>query len=258
MAAGNRPPEPVLLANTLFTTAAELAEALPVPSHPAPGLPDALVLDAPFDAHEYALHAEGHYMPQSRAAQAVARIVDPQPGDRVLDLCSAPGGKATHLAALGARVTAVEADATRAEQLRATAARMGADVEVLEADARTVTGDYDRVLVDPPCTGLGTLALRPDARWRKRPEDVPRLAALQAEVLAAGARAVRPGGVLVYSTCTIAPAENEGQLDGYELDPWRPSDLPAWDHPTVAGVTQTLPHRDDTDGFFIARMVRSG
>ena len=81
---------------------------------------------------------------------------------------------------------------------------------------------------------------------------------LQAEILTAGAAAVKPGGTLVYSTCTISPPENEGQLDGFEIDPWRPSDLPAWDHPTVAGVTQTLPHRDGTDGFFIARLVKRG
>ncbi len=264
MAAGNRAPEAVLRANTLRTTTAELAEALPVPSHRAEGLPDALVLDGPFDAHEHVLHAEGHYMPQSRAAQAVARIVDPQPGERVLDLCAAPGGKSTHLAALGAHVTAVERDPTRAEQLRATVTRMGAapgaerggSVEVVVADARAVTGRYDRVLVDPPCTDLGTLALRPDARWRKQPGDPERIAAIQRGILAAGAACVKPGGTLVYSTCTISPRENEGQLDGFEVDPWRPSDLPAWDHPFVTGVTQTLPHRDGTDGFFIARLQR--
>lgn len=256
MAAGNTAPEAVLRANTLRTTAAALAAVLPVESHTADGLPDALVLDGAFDAHEHALHAAGHYMPQSRAAQAVARIVDPQPGERVLDLCAAPGGKSTHLAALGARVTAVERDPTRAEQLRATVARLGADVEVVCADARAVEGRYDRVLVDPPCTDLGTLALRPDARWRKQPGDPQRLAGLQKQILAAGAACVKPGGVLVYSTCTISPAENEEQVRGFDLDPWRPSDLPSWDHPSVTGVTQTLPHRDATDGFFIARLRR--
>jgi 16S rRNA (cytosine967-C5)-methyltransferase len=265
MIAGNRAPEPALRANTLKTTRDDLAAALPVPSRPAPGLPEALVLEAPFDAHGSELFAAGHFMPQSRAAQAVARILDPQPGDRVLDLCAAPGGKATHLAALGARVTAVEKDATRAEGLRATAARLGADVEVVCADARAVDGSYDRVLVDPPCTDLGTLALRPDARWRKQPADPGRLAVLQREILEAGAGALAPGGTLVYSTCTISPAENEEQLSRFladhpelALDPDRPSDLPVWDHPSVAGTTQTLPHRDGTDGFFIARIRRDG
>jgi 16S rRNA (cytosine967-C5)-methyltransferase len=135
-------------------------------------------------------------------------------------------------------------------------------VDVVCADAREAEGTYDRVLVDPPCTDLGTLALRPDARWRKQPGDPPRLAALQREILEAAARALAPGGVLVYSTCTISPAENEQQLAAFLADhpelalAPRPSDLPAWDHPTVAGTTQTLPHRDGTDGFFIARLVR--
>ncbi|MEA2127096.1 MAG: rRNA (cytosine967-C5)-methyltransferase, partial [Solirubrobacteraceae bacterium] len=231
------------------------------------GLPEALVLEAPFDAHGHALHAAGHFMPQSRAAQAVARILAPQPGDRVLDLCAAPGGKTTHLAALGARVTAVERDATRAEQLRATAARMGAEVDVRVMDAADVDEPeaYDRVLVDPPCTDLGTLALRPDARWHKGAGDPERIAHVQAAILAAGARALKPGGALVYSTCTISPAENERQLDAFlaahpdfALDPDRPSDLPVWDHPSVAGVTQTLPHRDGTDGFFIVRLRSEG
>jgi 16S rRNA (cytosine967-C5)-methyltransferase len=262
MAAGNRAPEPALRANTLKTTRDALAAALPVPSRPAPGLPEALVLDAPFDAHGSDLHAAGHFMPQSRAAQAVAHILAPEPGDRVLDLCAAPGGKATHLAALGARVTAVEKDPTRAEHLRATAARLGAELEVVCTDAREARGRFHRVLVDPPCTDLGTLALRPDARWRKQPGDPERLAALQREILEAGARALAPGGALVYSTCTISPAENEQQLEAFLADhpelalAPRPSDLPVWDHPSVAGATQTLPHRDGTDGFFIARMLR--
>lgn len=259
MAAGNEPAEPVLRANTLKTTAAELAAALPVASHAAPGLPDALVLEAPFDAHGHPLHAGGHFMPQSRAAQAVAHVLDPRPGDRVLDLCAAPGGKSTHLAALGARVTAVERDATRAKHLEATARRMGADVEVVHADAREANGAYDRVLVDPPCTDLGTLALRPDARWRKQAADPERLATLQREILAAGARSTRSGGTLVYSTCTISPAENERQVTRFlETHPdFSLSAIrPVWEHPGMAGVSQSLPHRDHTDGFFVARMVR--
>jgi 16S rRNA (cytosine967-C5)-methyltransferase len=270
MAAGNRPPEPVLRANTLRTTREALAAELPVAGRPADGLPEALVLDAPFDAHGSPLHAKGAFMPQSRAAQAVSRILDPRPGERVLDLCAAPGGKTTHLAALmqdtGA-ITAVERDAKRAANLERTAARMGATiVEVRHADAARIDerDAYDRVLVDPPCSDLGTLALRPDARWRKEPGDPARLAAIQRRILAAGARALKPGGVLVYSTCTISPAENERQLerflaehDGFELDAGPPSDLPVWDHPTVPGVRQTLPHRDGTDGFFVARLRRT-
>ncbi len=265
MEAGNRAPEPVLRANTLKVTRDELAAMLPVRSHPAPGLPEALVLEEPFDAHGSELFAAGRFVSQSRAAQAVAHILAPEPGDRVLDLCAAPGGKATHLAALGAQVTAVEKDPGRADQLRATAARLGADIEVITADARMRLrglSPQSHVLVDPPCTDLGTLALRPDARWRKQPGDPERLARLQREILETGVAQLAPGGALVYSTCTISPAENERQLEALladhpelELAP-RPSDLPVWDHPSVAGVTQTLPHRDGTDGFFIARLIK--
>jgi 16S rRNA (cytosine967-C5)-methyltransferase len=116
------------------------------------------------------------------------------------------------------------------------------------------------VLVDPPCSDLGTLAARPDVRWRKEPEPP---VTLQATILEAGANAVRPGGVLVYSTCTISPRENELQIgaflerrDDFAVDEL-PSDLPVWDHPSVPGFLQTLPHRDGTDGFFIARLRRS-
>jgi 16S rRNA (cytosine967-C5)-methyltransferase len=265
MAANNEPAEAAIRANTLKTTAAELAAQLP--AEPA-DLPDALVLTAPFDAFASPLWREGLFMPQSRAAQGVSRALDPQPGERVLDLCAAPGAKTTHLAALmgdDGHVTAVEAHAGRAEALRRTAGRMGATcVEVLTADATEPhTGEYDRVLVDPPCSDLGTLAARPDARWRKQPHNVDELVELQRRILERGAQVVRPGGVMVYSTCTISPRENERQIEAFlgrhadfQLDDI-PSDLPVWDHPTVPRVRQTFPHRDGTDGFFIARLRRA-
>jgi 16S rRNA (cytosine967-C5)-methyltransferase len=269
MAAGNEPAEAAVRANTLRTTAAYLKARLPVASHAADRLPEGLVLDEPFDAFASPLWEQGLFMPQSRAAMAVARIVDPQPGEAVLDLCAAPGGKTTHLAALmrgEGRVVAVERHPGRAEALRRTAGRMGAetvDVRVGDAAEPQEADVYDRVLVDPPCSDLGTLAARPDARWRKDPVAVAELAGRQAAILAAAARAVRPGGVLVYSTCTISPAENEGRIDAFLgqhsdfaiEDP--PSDVPVWDHPDVPRLMQTLPHRDGTDGFFMARLRRA-
>ena len=260
MAAGNEPAETALRINTLKTTTLEL----PVPTHPAE-LPEGLVLDEPFDAFASPLWEQGLFMPQSRAAMAVARALAPQPGDTVLDLCAAPGGKTTHLAALmgdEGRVVAVEQHPGRADALRRTAERMGATcVEVRTGDAADRQDTtYDRVLVDPPCSDLGTLAARPDVRWRKDSEPPT---ALQAAILEAGANAVRPGGVLVYSTCTISARENElligaflERRDDFAVDDM-PSDLPVWDHPSVPGFLQTLPHRDGTDGFFIARLRRS-
>ena len=268
MAADNESAEPAIRANTLRIQAAELAERLPVPSRPADRLPEGLVLEAPFDAFASPLWAEGLFMPQSRAAMGVARALDPQPGERVLDLCAAPGAKTTHLAALmrnRGTVLAVERHPGRADALRRTAARMGADcVAVRTADATDpLDGVYDRVLVDPPCSDLGTLAARPDARWRKDPATVEALAALQAAILDNAAGALRSGGLMVYSTCTISPRENEHQIDAFLarhpdfVIEGPPSDLPVWDHPSVPALMQTLPHRDRTDGFFIARLRRS-
>jgi 16S rRNA (cytosine967-C5)-methyltransferase len=267
MAAGNQPAEAAVRANTLRIGAAELAERLPVASQPADRLPEGLVLGGPFDAFSSPLWEEGLFMPQSRAAMAVARTLDPRPGERILDLCAAPGGKTTHLAALmgdEGEVVAVERHPGRADALRRTAARMGAgSIEVRTADAAAPHGGpYDRVLVDPPCSDLGTLAARPDARWRKGEGTPAEMAAEQRRILDAAAAAVRPGGVLVYSTCTISPAENEQLVDAFLAShgdfvlEHPPSDLPVWDHPTVTRYQQTLPHRDGTDGFFIARMRR--
>ncbi len=270
LAAGNAPAEAALRANTLRTTREALLAALPVPGHAAPGLPEGIVLNAPFDAHGSGLWEQGAFMPQSRAAMTVARLLAPQPGERVLDLCAAPGGKTTHLAALmgdAGEVVAVERHRGRAAALARTAQRMGARsvrVEAQDAADPHPPAGFDRVLVDPPCSDLGTLASRPDARWRKEPGQVERLAREQAAILRAGAQAVRPGGTLVYSTCTISPLENERLVDaflaehpGFEADDLR-RELPVWQHPSVPRYLLSLPHRDATEGFFIARLRRKG
>ena len=267
MAAGNEPAEAAVRVNTLRADPSELAARLPVATHAAPDLPEGLVLDAPFDAFASPEWERGNFMPQSRAAMTVARVLAPEPGERVLDLCAAPGGKTTHLAALmrnEGELVAVERHSGRAEALRRTAARMGARVDVRAGDAAAPhePGRYDRVLVDPPCSDLGTLASRPDARWRKQADLPLRLAREQAAILRAGADALCPGGTLVYSTCTISPAENEAVIHAFlderadfRADDLRP-ELPLWEHARVPGFAQTLPHRDGTEGFFIARLRR--
>lgn len=255
MAYDNEPGEVALRVNTLLTDAATLAGELPVRTHTDPGLPEALVLEGPFDAHDSPAWRAGAFLAQSRAAMRVSRVLDPQPGERVLDLCAAPGGKSTHLAALmggEGEVVAVERNSRRAGMLTRTAQRLHAgNVRVEVADAATPRPEgavYDRVLVDPPCSGLGTLQARADLRWRVTPEDVREMTRTQAAILAAGAAAVRPGGVLVYSTCTISPTENEHQIAAFlDANPdFRRDDFMI-----------TLPHRDHTAGFFIARLHRA-
>jgi 16S rRNA (cytosine967-C5)-methyltransferase len=237
--------------NTLVARVAEVAEVLD--AHPAPELPEGLVLDSSFDVEGSELFAAGAVTPQSRGSMLVARALDPQPGDDVLDMCAAPGTKTTHIAALTedrARVVAVERNPARADALRANLERMHVQsVALLVEDARMVSGEFDRVLLDAPCSNLGTLAGRPDARWRRTPEGLDGLVTLQSELLDAAVRVTRPGGTLVYSVCTISALESTEQVDSL-----------AARHPELrlAGTRQTLPHRDGTDGFFIARLEKLG
>ncbi|MGH2855816.1 MAG: RsmB/NOP family class I SAM-dependent RNA methyltransferase, partial [Solirubrobacteraceae bacterium] len=186
-----------------------------------------------------------------------------------LDLCAAPGGKSTHLAALmegRGEVVAVERNRRRAAELQRTVERLHAAecVRVVLGDAtrpleEAGPASFDRVLVDPPCSGLGTLQARADLRWRVGPEDVEQLARTQAAILATGAVAVRPGGVLVYSTCTISPTENERQISAFlESNPDFALDDLGVELPALrrGRCVLTLPHRDRTAGFFIARLRR--
>jgi 16S rRNA (cytosine967-C5)-methyltransferase len=267
LAYDNEPGEVALRANTLVTDAATLAGELPVRTHVDAAMPEALVLEEPFDAHGSPLWQRGAFHAQSRAAMLVARVLDPAPGERVLDLCAAPGGKATHLAALmqgRGEVLAIERNPRRAGGLVRTARRLhAANVRVEVADARLAWPEgavFDRVLVDPPCSGLGTLQARADLRWRVTPDAIEEMAGAQAEILAAGAAVLRPGGVLVYSTCTISPTENERPIAAF-LDShpeFGLDDLTGTAGAQVAadaaGMLQTLPHRDRTAGFFIARL----
>jgi len=257
MARDNEPPETALRVNTLVATPREVVAALArrkIDTFPAPDVPDGLVLGSPLDIERARLFTAGAITPQSRASMRVAHVLDPQPGERVLDLCAAPGTKTTHIAALmrgEGTLVAVEKDRARHEALAANCRRMHAPfVDARQADATALepSASFDRVLLDAPCSNLGTLQNRPDARWRKTPEQVTALAALQARLLEVAAGQVRPGGVLVYSTCTISPRENEERVAA--LVAARPEF-------TLEDTQRTLPHRDGTDGFFIARLARS-
>lgn len=201
--------------------------------------------------------AEGRIWPQSRASQLVGLAVGSRPGERTLDLCAAPGGKATMLAG---EVDAVEVDEDRAAALEKTAARLGAaGVRVVRADGRELPAElagYDRALVDAPCSGLGVLASRPDLRWRATP-----LPELQSELLRAAIERTRPGGTVVYSVCTINRVESEDVVDAVvaegrvRIDPTLGDEWPRYRHRRRPELVQTLPHRDRTSGFFVARLV---
>ena len=253
LSAVNRPAESSIRVNTLVASAADVTAQLGVATRAAPGLPEGLILEAPFDAHASPQWGRGELMPQSRGSMAVAHALAPRPGDRVLDLCAAPGAKTTHLAALAGdegELVAVERHPGRADALRRTLARMrvrSATVETGDAGAARPGDAFDRVLVDPPCSGLGTLQSRPDLRWRTSPERIAELAPQQARILAAGAAATRPGGTLVYSVCTISRAESEDVVDGFLAG------HPDW---AADAPVRLAPDTDGTDGFFIARLHR--
>lgn len=211
---------------------------------------------------------EGRFAFQGEASQLVAPLLGLGPGMRALDACAAPGGKAAHAAtALAGRGLLVALDVRLAGAARVAreCARLGVGpVRVLVGDARRppVRGPFDAVLVDAPCTGLGTLRRHPEVRWRRRPEDVPRLASLQREILAGVAPLVRPGGTLVYAVCTLTREENEDVIAAlcaaaprFAVDDLsRDARGRVRDAVGSDGFLRTLPHRDDLDGFFVARL----
>ncbi|CAN5288816.1 hypothetical protein BH18ACT4_BH18ACT4_02500 [soil metagenome] len=194
----------------------------------------------------------------------MAELVGARPGERIADLCAAPGGKATALAASGASVIAGDIQPARAKMVRENAARLGQNtLAVVVADARRVpfpTGAFDRVLLDAPCTGLGALRRRPDARWRITPDAVGRLAGLQRDMIDAAVSLVRPGGVLVYSVCTLTVTESTGVdghgVDGHVASTWPElvpleAPPPPWE-PWGRGA-RLLPQAKGTDGMMILR-----
>ena len=197
---------------------------------------------------------EGRVWPQSRGSQLAGSAVGAQRGERILDLCAAPGGKATQLAKVAAEVIAVEKHPGRARELEENAARLGAtNLKVVCADALELPPDlagFDRVLVDAPCSGLGVLNSRPDLRWRAQP-----LPELQSALLATALERVKPDGTVTYSVCTIHRPENEEIVDttGATIEDLG-AEFPDFRHPRGREFLLTLPHVHGTAGFFVARL----
>jgi 16S rRNA (cytosine967-C5)-methyltransferase len=275
MAAMNEPAETALRVNTIRADPSSILSELRAagdeverPNAPSLTTLESLVVRGRLGALAHQRIAEGALIAQSRASQAVVALLDPQPGERVLDLCAAPGVKTTAIAARmrnEGEIVAVELDPARARALRELGERLGVTcVRVVEGDAASadLEGGYDRILVDPPCSDLGALASRPDARWRKSPELIERLARIQEAILARAAAALRPGGKLVYATCTISVRENEQRIAALcERDRTVVADDLGAVRPELASshqssFLQTRPDRDRTDGFFIARLQR--
>lgn len=214
---------------------------------------------------------DGRFTVQDEASQLVVGLLDPQEGERVLDVCSAPGGKASAIAeriGSSGSVLALDRHERRLDLARRTSRRLGLDnLACRVADAThplqeiAAAGSFDRVLVDAPCTGLGTLRRNPDARWRVRSGDPARLAETQQAIVRSAAAALRPGGVLVYSTCTTLPEENEGVIEAFlseSRDFERDGDTPQEVRALVddVGTLRCLPHQHDTDGFIAMRLRR--
>ncbi|WP_424810661.1 RsmB/NOP family class I SAM-dependent RNA methyltransferase [Roseococcus sp. YIM B11640] len=211
--------------------------------------------------------AEGNFWAQDAAAALPALLLGARAGERIADLCAAPGGKTAQLAALGAEVVAVEREASRMGRLRENMARLGLGADLVNADVLKwrPEGQFDAVLLDAPCTATGTIRRHPDVPYLKRPKDVPNLAGQQSQLLEAAARLVKPGGRLVFATCSLQAEEGEAHLaripPGFRLDPIRDGELPGI-APAGPGALRTRPDfwsgQGGMDGFFAMRLVREG
>lgn len=278
LVAANSAPERCLRVNTLRAGVEDAIEALAgdgLATSAVPELREALLYSGPA-LERSAPFREGLVTPQSRGSQLVGQVLAEGLADGVedraplvLDLCAAPGTKTSQLAASlpGARVTALDLDVARLAALRENMTRLGVrGIEVVQGDVLSMPAAYgdafDAVLLDAPCSGLGTLSSRPDLRWRRRAADVARLADLQRRMIAQAARCVRPGGTLIYAVCTLLRVETADVvgtlLDGGE---WSPDDLAAergsMAHPDLGGGLLILPPAHGASGFFISRLRRA-
>jgi 16S rRNA (cytosine967-C5)-methyltransferase len=273
MAALNQRPPFTIRVNTLRLGRDQLILRLKregIEASPTRYAPDGLILDAPLLPDSSPTYGEGLWTVQDEASILIGHLLAPRPGERVADLCAAPGGKTTHLAQLmGNRgeIVAVDPHAGRLRLLRAACQRSGIGiVEVVSAEAQTLRrpGRFDRVLVDVPCSNLGVLRRAPELKWQRRESDLSALAATQAAILEAAAPLVRPGGVMVYSTCSLEPEENEAVVGAFraahpEFSLFSPGpDEPAAPFVDASGFFRTLPHRHGSDGFTAFRLLKGG
>jgi 16S rRNA (cytosine967-C5)-methyltransferase len=211
---------------------------------------------------------DGWWCVQDSSAQLVGHLLDPQLGEVIIDVCAAPGGKTTHIAELmgdNGKIYACDKTASRLRKLTENAKRLNLQsIEICTGDSRTFTQFHniaDRVLLDAPCSGLGTMHRHADARWRQTPTSVQELAQLQKELISHTANFVKTGGVLVYATCTLHPAENEEVISEFlAANPhWQIEYPTSFDFLDVSpsGWLKVWPHEQDMDGFFMVRLRKT-
>ncbi|WP_218081782.1 16S rRNA (cytosine(967)-C(5))-methyltransferase [Anthocerotibacter panamensis] len=279
----NRTPHLDIRVNPLRATTEQVQAALETAGLSASarvGLPQALRVEGREGLHPKRLSAvgpipslpgftQGWWMVQDSSAQWVGHLLDPKPGEVVVDACAAPGGKALHLAELmgdEGTVWACDRSPARLKRLAHNAQRLGMhSLEVCVGDSRDLPqfkGQADRVLLDAPCSGLGTLHRHADARWRQTPDSVQELAELQRTLLEEAASWVKATGTLVYATCTLHPAENERVIEDFlgRHPEWRVAvpELGAAVAATPEGWVKIWPQQQDMDGFFMVRLQRNG
>jgi 16S rRNA (cytosine967-C5)-methyltransferase len=272
MAALNERPPTTLRTNTLRATREDLLRRLRdenlLAARPGALAPEAVMVDRG-SVSAWSAFADGWCVPQDEASMVVAHLLDPQPGELVIDACAAPGTKTTHLAQLmGDRgaIVAIDPQAARLKLVAATAARLGATiVETHLGGAATLAPRWreraDRALVDAPCSNLGVLRRNPEVKWRRAASDLASFARRQGEILAAAASTVKAGGTLVYATCSLEPEENEDVVAAFlaahpDFGPESARGMPL--APDPAGFVRCWPHRHGTDGFTAIRLRRAG
>ncbi|MHB8841953.1 MAG: 16S rRNA (cytosine(967)-C(5))-methyltransferase RsmB [Candidatus Aquicultor sp.] len=272
--ADNRPPRLMIRVNTLKATPEKLAAELKEAGwqvEPGMYVPEALVVKGGGDITRLPQFKEGQFYIQDESSMIIAHVVDPQPGETILDVAAAPGGKTTHMAQLmqnKGQILSVDVNPTRVNLLKQNIQRMDATIaQAIKADATklksVIKKPVDRILCDAPCSGLGVLARRPDARWTKKPEQIEELSSLQTEIITAVADFVKPGGVLVYSVCTLTRQETKLVVDRFlriredfyvdDVAPYLPEPLR---EDVRDGMIQLLPSKHGIDGLFIARLRR--
>lgn len=272
--ANNRPPKLTVRVNMLKTTPEKLTEIFEKAGwevNPGKYLEEALVVNGVGDLSSLPQYKKGYFYVQDESSMIISHVVDPQPGETILDIAAAPGGKTTHIAELmenNGQILSVDINPNRVNLMRENIRRMGASIaQAIRADATklkpVIKKPVDRVLCDVPCSGLGVLARRPDARWTKNPEQIEELSSLQTKMLTSVADFVKPGGVLVYSVCTIDKPETRLVVERFlriredfyvdDVAPYLPESLRS---DVRDGTIQLMPNRHGIDGLFIARLRR--